>query len=84
MSLSSKNGPKVRIRSFLGKIFNNNNIGSLVPNFESQATVSEIGLPFNAVHKMHVGYDGQNLTGQLPEEWIHILKREIRLVSLLQ
>ncbi|KAI6175570.1 Non-specific serine/threonine protein kinase [Aphelenchoides bicaudatus] len=76
LSTGNKDGPAIKIRSFFGKIFNNNSIGLLAPNFESQATVSEIGQPFNTVHRIHVGYNGQTFTG-LPETWLNILKRDI-------
>ncbi|KAI6222494.1 hypothetical protein M3Y99_01496900 [Aphelenchoides fujianensis] len=82
MSAAPKDRPAgIRIRSFLGKIFNNNTL----PGFSSSSSsssngahglVTEIGAPFNTVHKMHVGYDGGQFTG-LPEEWKSFLNREI-------
>jgi hypothetical protein len=77
LSTGNKDSPAIKIRNFIGKIFNNNNIGSLAPNFESQASVNEIGTPYNTVHRIHVGYNGQTFTG-LPESWLNILKRDIR------
>ncbi|CAD5226518.1 unnamed protein product [Bursaphelenchus xylophilus] len=61
---------RVRIRSLLGKIFNSSH-SSLEPE-----SISEIGAPYDAMHNVHVGYDGHTFTG-LPQTWMEILRRDL-------
>lgn len=76
----------MRLRSFLGRIFNNNsNYGNAVSGESTDSTngtISEISGPFNTVHRIHVGYDGQKFSG-LPQSWLDILHKNIRFVILL-
>ncbi|KAI6214261.1 STE/STE20/PAKA protein kinase [Aphelenchoides besseyi] len=78
---ASKDRPGIKIRSFLGKIFNNNHLVGFNTNAENggsggEKLISQVGTPFNTVHKVHVGYDGQNFTG-LPDNWANILNTSI-------
>ncbi|KAK0402734.1 hypothetical protein QR680_016503 [Steinernema hermaphroditum] len=74
---STKDRSKVRLRSLLGRIFNSsNNNGSSIDDPSTSSTISEISGPYNTVHRMHVGYDGQKFSG-LPQPWMDILLRDI-------
>lgn len=78
---ASKDRSKVKLRSFLGRIFNNSgsvSSGIETADFSSNGIISEISEPFNTVHRIHVGYDGQKFSG-LPQSWLDILHRDIRL-----
>lgn len=80
---ASKDRSKVKLRSFLGRIFNNSNSGNGSSGSDSadsstNGIISEISGPFNTVHRIHVGYDGQKFSG-LPQSWLDILHRDIRL-----
>lgn len=81
-------GSKVKLRSLLGRIFSNNNSNSCAENEQQQqqtagsaeqqahGAINEISGPFNTVHRIHVGYDGQKFTG-LPQSWLEILHRDL-------
>ncbi|GMT16570.1 hypothetical protein PFISCL1PPCAC_7867 [Pristionchus fissidentatus] len=67
---------KVRVRGILGRfrLFSPN---VEKPSDDSSATSSfEISAPYNTVHRVHVGYDGQKFSG-LPQPWMDILLRDI-------
>jgi hypothetical protein len=78
---------KVRLRGFLGRIFsspnasNNNGFGSddiaTTSNLSGNGGIAEISGPYNTVHRIHVGYDGQKFSG-LPQSWLDILRRDLR------
>ncbi|KAH7721881.1 CRE-MAX-2 protein [Aphelenchoides avenae] len=69
---STKDRSKVRLRNLLGRFF------SASPNqpSESTASIGEIGVPYNTVHRFHVGFDGQKFSG-LPQSWLEVLHRDI-------
>ncbi|TKR71724.1 hypothetical protein L596_019274 [Steinernema carpocapsae] len=76
---STKERSKVKVRSLLGRIFNssnNNGSSNLDDPSTSCSTINEISGPYNTVHRMHVGYDGQKFSG-LPQPWMDILLRDI-------
>uniref|UniRef100_A0A0N5AUG0 non-specific serine/threonine protein kinase n=1 Tax=Syphacia muris TaxID=451379 RepID=A0A0N5AUG0_9BILA len=75
MSAHKSEKSKVRLRSILVRFFNSNN------NETESAPVSvsgpgEISSPYNTVHRIHVGYDGEKFTG-LPQPWLDTLLRDI-------
>jgi hypothetical protein len=75
---ASKDKSKVRLRSFIGRFFSNNSgTDSSDVSSTSNTTINEISGPFNTVHRIHVGYDGQKFSG-LPQSWLEILHRDLR------
>ncbi|CAD5219256.1 unnamed protein product [Bursaphelenchus okinawaensis] len=68
---STRERSRVRIRSLLGKLFNSGSHSTI----ESDS-ISEIGAPYDAMHNVHVGYDGHTFTG-LPQTWMEILRRDL-------
>uniref|UniRef100_A0A913HEJ1 non-specific serine/threonine protein kinase n=1 Tax=Strongyloides stercoralis TaxID=6248 RepID=A0A913HEJ1_STRER len=65
---------KVKLRYLLGRIFSpNSNSDS---DRSSETSLAEISGPYNTVHRIHVGYDGEKFVG-LPESWMEILRRDI-------
>lgn len=74
---STKDRSKVRLRNLLGRIFsggaNNNGAND---SSDSIASIGEISGPFNTVHRIHVGFDGQKFSG-LPQSWLEVLHRDI-------
>ncbi|KAI1733057.1 p21-Rho-binding domain-containing protein [Ditylenchus destructor] len=73
---NSKDRSKVRLRSFLGRIFNSSSAASEAADSLSGTKINEISTPFNTVHRIHVGYDGQKFSG-LPQSWLDVLHRDI-------
>uniref|UniRef100_A0A914LTH2 non-specific serine/threonine protein kinase n=1 Tax=Meloidogyne incognita TaxID=6306 RepID=A0A914LTH2_MELIC len=72
-----KTGSKVRIRALLGRLFNNSSDSDCAQNgMGNQHSANEISGPYNTVHRIHVGYDGQKFTG-LPQSWLEMLQRDI-------
>ncbi|CAK5109322.1 unnamed protein product [Meloidogyne enterolobii] len=72
-----KTGSKVRIRALLGRLFNNGSDSDCAQNgIANQHSANEISGPYNTVHRIHVGYDGQKFTG-LPQSWLEMLQRDI-------
>lgn len=72
-----KTGSKVRIRALLGRLFNNSSDSDCAQNgIANQHSANEISGPYNTVHRIHVGYDGQKFTG-LPQSWLEMLQRDI-------
>lgn len=70
---------KVRVRDFLGRLrlFSPNEKSTTDDSASSAASSSfEISAPYNTVHRVHVGYDGQKFSG-LPQPWMDILLRDI-------
>uniref|UniRef100_A0A0N4ZAI5 non-specific serine/threonine protein kinase n=1 Tax=Parastrongyloides trichosuri TaxID=131310 RepID=A0A0N4ZAI5_PARTI len=65
---------KVKLRYLLGRIFSpNSNSDS---ERSSETSLTEISGPYNTVHRIHVGHDGEKFVG-LPESWMDILRRDI-------
>uniref|UniRef100_A0A914EJ06 CRIB domain-containing protein n=1 Tax=Acrobeloides nanus TaxID=290746 RepID=A0A914EJ06_9BILA len=74
---ASKDKSKVRLRSLIGRFFSNNSgTDSSDVSSTSNTTINEISGPFNTVHRIHVGYDGQKFSG-LPQSWLEILHRDL-------
>eukprot|EP00080_Pristionchus_pacificus_P023128 PDM83148.1 hypothetical protein PRIPAC_37541 [Pristionchus pacificus] len=67
---------KVRVRDILGRfrLFAPNEKASSEDT--STSSSFEISAPYNTVHRVHVGYDGQKFSG-LPQPWMDILLRDI-------
>ncbi|CAJ0587182.1 unnamed protein product, partial [Mesorhabditis spiculigera] len=66
----------VKIRNLFGRIFSpSDKTAEISPN----SGVS-IGKPYNTVHRIHVGYDGQKFSG-LPQPWMDMLLRDISLAD---
>ncbi|GMS85592.1 hypothetical protein PENTCL1PPCAC_7767 [Pristionchus entomophagus] len=66
---------KVRVRDILGRfrLFSPNDKAK---DDSSTSSSFEISSPYNTVHRVHVGYDGQKFSG-LPQPWMDILLRDI-------
>jgi hypothetical protein len=76
-----KVGSRVRIRALLGRFFNNSTDDyERTGNSNQQQSVNEISGPYNTVHRIHVGYDGQKFTG-LPQSWLEMLQRDINEID---
>uniref|UniRef100_A0A915E0Y4 Non-specific serine/threonine protein kinase n=1 Tax=Ditylenchus dipsaci TaxID=166011 RepID=A0A915E0Y4_9BILA len=74
-----KDRSKVRLRSFLGRIFSSGSSNALNDSTDAaneNSKINEISGPFNTVHRIHVGYDGQKFSG-LPQSWLDILHRDL-------
>ncbi|VDK56170.1 unnamed protein product [Anisakis simplex] len=57
----------------IGNANNNNTASNSSASFTGP---NEISSPYNAVHRIHVGYDGKKFTG-LPQPWLDTLLRDI-------
>lgn len=80
MSSAGRDKSRVRLRALLGKIFNSSPLASGAGgNGHALDTdmISEIGAPYDAMHNVHVGYDGHSFSG-LPQAWLEILRRDLR------
>ncbi|MFH4980804.1 hypothetical protein AB6A40_007513 [Gnathostoma spinigerum] len=74
-SSKEKDKSKVRLRNIFGRFFNSSNDEIENPS-SSSFGLGEISSPYNTVHKIHVGYDGENFTG-MPQVWLDILLRDL-------
>ncbi|VDN55877.1 unnamed protein product [Dracunculus medinensis] len=70
-----KDRSKVRIRNIFGRFFNSNN-NEVDSSSGCYSGPGEISSPYNTVHRIHVGYDGEKFTG-LPQPWMDTLLRDI-------
>lgn len=70
----------VRLRDRIKGIFSPNNNDSADDASTSSSASLEISAPFNTVHRVHVGYDGQKFEG-LPQPWMDLLLRDISLAD---
>lgn len=75
MSVHKVEKSKVRLRNILVRFFNSNNNEAESPT-ASVSGPGEISSPYNTVHRIHVGYDGEKFTG-LPQPWLDTLLRDI-------
>lgn len=76
-----KENKRVKLRNLFGRIFSPS--GSDKESRTSDPSPSgsiDISQPYNTVHRMHVGYDGQKFSG-LPQPWMDILLRDISLAD---
>uniref|UniRef100_A0AC35U336 Non-specific serine/threonine protein kinase n=1 Tax=Rhabditophanes sp. KR3021 TaxID=114890 RepID=A0AC35U336_9BILA len=64
---------KVKLRYLLGRIFTGSSNDS---DSGSDPATTEISSPYNTVHRIHVGHDGEKFVG-LPDTWMDILRRDI-------
>ncbi|XGW08747.1 hypothetical protein V3C99_011229 [Haemonchus contortus] len=75
-----KEKSKVRVRNFFGRIFspgtsNEKDKGDSSDDSKPSSSL-DISQPYNTVHRIHVGYDGQKFSG-LPDTWMDSLLRDI-------
>ncbi|KJH44068.1 kinase domain protein [Dictyocaulus viviparus] len=75
-----KEKSKVKVRNFFGRIFspgtsNEKDRGDLSDDSKPSSSL-DISQPYNTVHRIHVGYDGQKFSG-LPDTWMDSLLRDI-------
>ncbi|CAI4227481.1 unnamed protein product [Auanema sp. JU1783] len=73
--MSTPKEKKVRLRGLLGRWFSPGDKAEKEDLDEVQ-----ISQPYNTVHRVHVGYDGQKFSG-LPQPWMDILLRDISLAD---
>ncbi|KAE9420094.1 hypothetical protein Angca_006741, partial [Angiostrongylus cantonensis] len=71
---------KVRVRNFFGRIFSpgtssEKDRGDSSDDSKPSSSL-DISQPYNTVHRIHVGYDGQKFSG-LPDTWMDSLLRDI-------
>ncbi|VDP24892.1 unnamed protein product [Heligmosomoides polygyrus] len=70
----------VRVRNFFGRIFSpgtssEKDRGDSSDDSKPSSSL-DISQPYNTVHRIHVGYDGQKFSG-LPDTWMDSLLRDI-------
>lgn len=75
-----KEKSKVRVRNFFGRIFSpgtssEKDRGDSSDDSKPSSSL-DISQPYNTVHRIHVGYDGQKFSG-LPDTWMDSLLRDI-------
>ncbi|KAK6030120.1 p21-Rho-binding domain protein, partial [Ostertagia ostertagi] len=75
-----KEKSKVRVRNFFGRIFSPGTSSEKDKGDSSDdskpSSSLDISQPYNTVHRIHVGYDGQKFSG-LPDTWMDSLLRDI-------
>ncbi|CTQ86425.1 non-specific serine/threonine protein kinase [Caenorhabditis elegans] len=80
--MSTSKSSKVRIRNFIGRIFSpSDKDKDRDDEMKPSSSAMDISQPYNTVHRVHVGYDGQKFSG-LPQPWMDILLRDISYFSL--
>ncbi|CAL2033154.1 unnamed protein product [Caenorhabditis brenneri] len=77
--MSTAKSSKVRIRNFIGRIFSPSEKDK-DEEMKPSSSAMDISQPYNTVHRVHVGYDGQKFSG-LPQPWMDILLRDISLAD---
>ncbi|CAD6194056.1 unnamed protein product [Caenorhabditis auriculariae] len=78
---TTKSSKQVRIRNFIGRIFSpSDKDKDKDDEMKPSSSAMDISQPYNTVHRMHVGYDGQKFSG-LPQPWMDILLRDISLAD---
>uniref|UniRef100_A0A8R1HY07 non-specific serine/threonine protein kinase n=1 Tax=Caenorhabditis japonica TaxID=281687 RepID=A0A8R1HY07_CAEJA len=77
--MSTAKSSKVRIRNFIGRIFSPSE-KEKEDEMKPSSSAMDISQPYNTVHRVHVGYDGQKFSG-LPQPWMDILLRDISLAD---
>ncbi|EYC25112.1 hypothetical protein Y032_0012g1707 [Ancylostoma ceylanicum] len=75
-----KEKSKVKVRNFFGRIFSpgtssEKDRGDSSDDSKPSSSL-DISQPYNTVHRIHVGYDGQKFSG-LPDTWMDSLLRDI-------
>ncbi|ULU06305.1 hypothetical protein L3Y34_018279 [Caenorhabditis briggsae] len=78
--MSTARSSKVRIRNFIGRIFSPSEKDKDNDEMKPSSSAMDISQPYNTVHRVHVGYDGQKFSG-LPQPWMDILLRDISLAD---
>ncbi|CAI5442400.1 unnamed protein product [Caenorhabditis angaria] len=78
--MSTTKSSKVRIRNFIGRIFSPGDRDRGDEEMKPSSSAMDISQPYNTVHRVHVGYDGQKFSG-LPAPWMDILLRDISLAD---
>ncbi|CAQ35064.1 Serine/threonine-protein kinase max-2 [Caenorhabditis elegans] len=79
--MSTSKSSKVRIRNFIGRIFSpSDKDKDRDDEMKPSSSAMDISQPYNTVHRVHVGYDGQKFSG-LPQPWMDILLRDISLAD---
>ncbi|CAP23785.1 Protein CBG02801, partial [Caenorhabditis briggsae] len=80
LTMSTARSSKVRIRNFIGRIFSPSEKDKDNDEMKPSSSAMDISQPYNTVHRVHVGYDGQKFSG-LPQPWMDILLRDISLAD---
>ncbi|CAJ0607525.1 unnamed protein product [Cylicocyclus nassatus] len=78
--MSTPKEKKVKVRNFFGRIFSpgtssEKDRGDSSDDSKPSSSL-DISQPYNTVHRIHVGYDGQKFSG-LPDTWMDSLLRDI-------
>ncbi|CAB3404930.1 unnamed protein product [Caenorhabditis bovis] len=78
--MSTTKSSKVRIRNLIGRIFSPSGDKDKDDEMKPSSSAMDISQPYNTVHRVHVGYDGQKFSG-LPQPWMDILLRDISIAD---